>query len=89
MLEYLRAMCIAVARCIIGFFQQRKVDMRLDITHQAGITVPIPRAAEVPALVDDADARKSGFTQPSARQQTAKTAPRYNDLNVVMKRGAG
>ena len=53
--EDLRAVHVLLRRHVPGLFQQRQVDHRRRVALRARIAVPVPGAAEVAALLDDAD----------------------------------
>src|SRR5208337_4695058 len=59
---------------VAGFLEQRQIDVRLDIALRTGIAIPVPGAAEVAALLDDADILYAGLAQTRACQQAAETA---------------
>src|SRR5205085_11440295 len=72
----------------VQLFEQRHVDVGLDVAHRARIAVPVPRAAEVAAALDDAYVLDAGFAQASAREQTAEAAADDDDLDLVEERRA-
>ena len=51
-----------------------------------GIAVPVPGAAEVAALLDDADVLDAGLAQPRAGQQAAEAAADDDDVDLVGQR---
>ena len=59
-----------------------------DSTSQAapGIAVPVPRATEVAALLDDADVVDAGLAQPGAGEQPAEATADDQHLHVVDQR---
>ena len=71
---------------VAGFFEQRQVDVALCVAGRAGIAVPVPGAAEVAALLDDADVIKAGFAQARSRQQAAEAAAHHQHLDVAHDR---
>ena len=71
---------VALGRHVAGFLKQRHVNVRFDVARRAGITIPIPRPAEVAANLDDADALDPGLAQPRRGQQPAEAAA--NDQHV-------
>jgi hypothetical protein len=75
-------------RDVVQFFEQRQIDVGLDVALRAGITVPVPRAAEVAAFFDDADVFHTGFTQTRRRQQPAKAAADDDHFHFVEQRRA-
>ena len=70
--EDFRRMRIFLRRHVAGFFEQRHVDHRRRIALRARIPVPVPRAAEIAALLDDADIPDAGFRQPRGRGEPGK-----------------
>src|SRR6202000_1091662 len=77
-----------MARGVVQLLEQGKVDVRLDIAHEAGITVPIPSAPEIPTVLTHADIREPGFAQAGTGQEAAKTAARDNHLHMIIDGGA-
>ena len=73
---------------VANLFEQRKVDVRLNIAHGAGVTVPIPRAAEVPALFDNTNVFDAGLTQSSTGKESAKPATDNDHIGLVGERSA-
>ena len=45
---------VLLRRHVAGLFEQRQVDHRRGVAHRARVAVPVPRAAEVAAALDDA-----------------------------------
>ena len=74
MVQNFRSVGVFFARHMAGFFEQRHIDHRRRIALRAGITVPIPGAAKIATLLDDANIRYARFDQPCARNQTTKAA---------------
>src|SRR5205085_2337513 len=58
-------------------------------TLRARVAVPVPGAAEVAALLDDANVRNPDLAQSRARQQPTEPAADDGDLHVVRERRAG
>ena len=87
MLENLGAAGVFRSRHIAGFFEQRQIDVALGVAGRAGIAVPVPGAAEVAALLDDADVVDTGLTQPGRRQLAAESSANDDDLDVLAQRG--
>ena len=80
--EDLRAVHIFFRRHVPGLFQQRQVDHRRRVALRAGIPVPVPGAAEVTALLDDADV-DAGFPQPRRGDQAGEPAADTHDGPVI------
>ena len=89
MREDFRREGVLLLRDVAGFLEQRQIDVRLDVALRAGIAVPVPGAAEVAALLDDADILDAGLAQTRARQQAAEAAADDHDLHRVVQRRAG
>ena len=79
---------VLLARDVTDLFEQRKVDVRLNIAHGAGVTVPIPGAAEVTALFDDTNVFDASLTQSSTGKESTKTAADNDHIGLVGKRCA-
>src|SRR5882757_6821059 len=79
----LRRVGILLLRDVAGLLEQRQIDVRLDIALRAGIAVPVPGPAEVPALLDHADVLHARLAQTRARQQASETAADYQNVNRV------
>jgi hypothetical protein len=52
---------VLLARHVARFFEQRHVDQRRRVALGAGIAVPVPGAAEVTALLDQAEITNARF----------------------------
>ena len=66
-----------------GFFEQRHIDHRCGVALRAGITVPVPGAAEIAALLDDADVLYPGFGQPRGGSKPGKAAADEGESDVI------
>ena len=86
--EDLRRARVLLARHVAELFEQRQVDVRLDVAHRARVAVPVPGAAEVAALLDDAHVVDAGLAQPRAGQQAAEAAADDHHLDLVGERRA-
>ncbi len=71
---------------VVELLEQRQVDVSFDIAHRAGIPVPVPGAAEVTAVVDDANVTKARLVQAGARQEAAKATAGDHDLGMIGQR---
>ena len=58
----LRTVGVLLLRDIVEFFEQRQIDVRLDVALRARVTVPVPRPAEVTAGLDHPDAVDAGLS---------------------------
>ena len=81
--EDLVALGVFLGRYVAEFLQQRHVHIRLDVTCDAGVAVPVPGAAHVGGLVDEPDVLHSKLTQPHAGQQPAEPGADDCDVNLV------
>ena len=88
MREDFRRMRVFLRRHVPGFFEHRHVDQRGRIALRAGIPVPVPGAAEIAALLDDADILDAGFRQPRRGGQPGKTAADEGEGDVIGLRRA-
>ena len=83
MREDFRRMRVFLRRHVAGFFEQRHIDHRRRIALRAGIPVPVPGAAEIAALLDDADIPDAGFGQPRGGGEPGKAAADEGKGDVV------
>ena len=79
-------MRVLLLRDVADLLEQRQVDVRLDVAHRARVAVPVPGAAEVAALLDDADVVDAGLAQPRAGEQAAEAAADDDDVDLVGER---
>ncbi len=86
MLQNLRRPRVLLDRHVAHFFEQRQIDVRLDIARRPRIAVPVPSPAEVAALLDDPNALDPGFTQPRRNQQPAEPTADDDDIDLVGQR---
>ena len=59
---------------VAGLFQQRHVDVGLDVAAQPGVTVPVPGTAEIPSLLNYPDIVHACFAQANGAQDTTPPA---------------
>ena len=83
MREDLGRMRVFLRRHVPGFLEQRHVDHRCRIALRAGIAVPVPGAAEVAALLDDADVLDAGFREPRGGGEPRKAAADEGEGDVI------
>lgn len=76
-------------RDVVQLFQQRQVDVRLDVAVDARVAVPVPGAAEVAALLDHPDRRHARLPQPGTGEQPAEPAAEDHHLDAVVQRFTG
>jgi hypothetical protein len=84
----LRRMRVFLRRHVAGLFEQRHVDHRRGVTLRAGISVPVPGAAEIAALLDDADILDAGLGQPRRSGEPGKAAADKGEGDVIRLRCA-
>ncbi len=84
--EDLGRLRVLLLRDVADLLEQRQVDVRLDVAGGAGVAVPVPRATEVAALLDDADVVDAGLAQPGAGEQPAEASADDQHLHVVDQR---
>ena len=85
MVENLAAEGVLFLRHVANFFQQREIGIRLDITGDTGIAIPIPGTAEIRRGIDDANILDAGLSQADRGQQSAKTTPEHQHLDLVVQ----
>ena len=80
--EDLRGVGVLLARHVAGLFEQREVHEGGRVALSARVTVPVPGAAEVAALLDDPHVVDAGFVQLGAGDQPGEPAAdeRHGDL---------
>ena len=77
---------VLLLRDVAELFEEREIDVRLDVAHRAGIAIPVPRAAEVAALLDQPDVLHAAFAEPCTGEQPAEAASDHDDVGVVGQR---
>ena len=82
-LEDLGRVRVLLGRHVAGLFEQRHVHERRGVALRAGIAVPVPGAAEVAALLDDADVVDAGFLEPGAGDEAGEPAADERERDVV------
>ena len=87
--EDLVALGVLLGRDVAQLLQQRHVHVRLDVTRDARVPVPVPGAAHVGGLVDQPDALHAELPQPGTGQQSAEPGADDRDIDLVGQRGAG
>ncbi|MHC2243038.1 hypothetical protein ACVJH7_002345 [Bradyrhizobium elkanii] len=86
--EDLGRMRVFLRRHVAGLFEQRHVDHRRRVALRAGIPVPVPGAAEIAALLDDADILDPGLGQPRRSGEPGEAAADEGEGDVVGLRRA-
>ena len=85
-LEDLRRLGVLLGGDVAGLLEQREVDVGLDVALRAGVAVPVPGAAEVAALLDDADVVDAGLAEPGAGDQPGEPAADEGHGDLVDQR---
>ena len=67
-LENLRRMGILFLRHVAEFFEEWQINVGFHVTLCAGIAVPVPGAAKVASLLNNANVFDAGLSEPRARQ---------------------
>src|ERR1700730_5836273 len=73
-LEDLERIGIPLFRHIAGLFEQRQIDVRLDVALRTRIMNPVPGAAEIATLLDDANTLHPRLAKSPCREQAAEAA---------------
>ena len=82
----LRALGVLLGRDVAELLEQRHVHVRLDVTGDARVAVPVPGAAHVGRLVDQPHAVDAELAQPRARQQSAEAGTDDRHVDLVGQR---
>ncbi|CAB4802073.1 unannotated protein [freshwater metagenome] len=70
----LRRKRVTVGRHEASFFEHRQVHVGLNVTHRARVTIPVPGAAEVAALFDNAEVVDTELAKIRSFKHAAETA---------------
>ena len=89
MLEDLLAVRVLAFRNVADLLQQGEVDVRLDVTGNARVPVPVPGSTEVGRRVDESDLVEALLAQPRPGHQAAEASANDDDLDLVVERLAG
>jgi hypothetical protein len=84
----LRRMRVLLGRPMAGLLEQRHVDHGRGVTLRAGVTVPVPGAAEITALLDDAHVLHAGLDQARSGHQPGESAADEGEGDVIGLRSA-
>jgi hypothetical protein len=79
---------VLLRRHVPGLLEQRHVHVRGRVALRARVAVPVPRAAEVAALLDDAHVLDAGLLQPRAGDEPGEAAADDGDRHVAGLRRA-
>src|SRR4029077_20548852 len=86
MLEDLGPVRVLLARHVPGLFEQRHVYERGRVALRSWIAIPVPGAAEVPALLDHAPVANTGLAEARSGHQTREAAADERESHVVASR---
>ena len=86
--EDLRRPGVLLAGDVGGLLQEREVHVGLDVALCSRVPVPVPGAAEVAALLNDAKVVDPGLREPCAGDQAGEPAADDRDGDVVGQWGA-
>ncbi len=79
---------VAAGGDVIELLEHREVDVRLDVAHDARVTVPVPGAPDASRLVDDADPLEAGLAELDAGEDPGNPPAHDHDIDVVGDRVA-
>jgi hypothetical protein len=82
----LRRVGVLFLRHVAGFLQQREIAVGFDVALGAGVTVPIPGAAEVAPGLDDFEVGNAALLQPGGGHETGEAGADDGHLDVEGKR---
>ena len=85
-LEDLGGSDVLLARDIGGLLEEREVDVGLDVALCPRVPVPVPGAAEVAALLNDAEVVDARLPEPGAGDEAGETAADDDHGDVVDER---
>ncbi len=77
---------VALGGHVARLLEQRKVGVGLDVAHAARIAVPVPRAAEVAALLDQPEVGDAELGQADRGEHPAEAAADDEDLGLLNHR---
>src|SRR5258708_7002345 len=77
---------VALLRHVAGLLEQRQIDVRLDVALRTGIAIPVPSAAEVAALLDNADTFHARFAKARRCEQTAEASADNHRFHRIVHR---
>ena len=84
--EDLVALGVLLGRDVAQLLEQRHVHVRLDVTGDARVPVPVPGAAHVGGLVDQPDALHAEFAQPGPGEKPSEPGADDRDVDLVGQR---
>jgi hypothetical protein len=82
-LEDLGAVRVLLGRHVAGLFEQRQVDERRGVALRARVPVPVPGAADVAALLDQANLLDAGLPELRTRDEPGEAPADEGDEHVV------
>ena len=85
--EDLGAFGVLLARDVAEFFEQRHIDVGLDVTGDSGVAIPVPGAADVGGLVDQPHVLDAELLAPRADEQSAEAGADDRDVDGIVRWG--
>ncbi len=79
---------VALGGDVVELFEHGHVDVRLDVTHHAGVAVPVPGAPYAAGLVHDADPLDAGLTEIGGSQDAGDPPTHDHHVDLVGDRVA-
>ncbi len=70
----------------VQLFEQRDIAIGFVVALDAGIPIPVPNAAEVPALLDDPDVVDASLLELGGRQQAREAPAEDGDIDILRNR---
>jgi len=81
-LEDLRRAGVALGRHVARLFEERQVDVGLNVAHAAWVTIPVPGATEVPGLFDDPEIGDSVLDEVDRREHPGEATSHDQDGRI-------
>ncbi len=71
---------------VAQLLEHGQVAIRLDVTHRAGVAIPVPGTPEVAGAFDDPDVGVAGLAEAPTHEQAAEAATDDDELDLVVDR---
>ena len=84
-LKNLETRCKLKLREVTHFIEQRQIGVRLNITGDAGIAIPVPRAANITAFFAEPHVSEASVSQAIPEQQTSKARADNHNLAFIIE----
>src|SRR5580692_7405280 len=85
----LRCEGVLLLRHVAELFDQRQIAVAFNIALGAGITIPVPGAAEIATGFDDVNIGDAGLMEARTGEQSAETSADDYDVDVSFERFPG